>query len=92
MGLDFVSVFLEFERQFGVRLESADLRPEFASRERDLTAGRLHEIICEKCKASNIPVSRSSWNRFRWIIAKTLGIKANLIRRETWLRRELDFS
>ncbi len=90
MGVDFYSVMLELERQFGVRLEASDIRPEFGTSERDLTAGRLHDLVCSKCQSLNIPVPRSSWNRVRIAIAKSLGIKVKLVRRETWLRRELD--
>lgn len=91
MGLDFLDLSFELEKQFGVRLEPADLVDEWMAHGGDCTAGHLHKVVCDKCLANDLPVPRGSWNRIRIALVKTLGVAVSEVTRDAWLRRDLDF-
>lgn len=92
MGLDFLDVSFEIEKQFGVRIVPADLieSSEWDAAKKDCTAGGLHRIICQKCEAEGIPVPRSSWNRMRIALMKSAGIDADEVKEGAWLIHDLD--
>lgn len=91
MGMDFVDFFYRLEKLFGIRLEPEDLFDEWRQNGNDCTAGRLHEIMCEKCRQKALPVPTSSWTRIRLAIARTLACPVKDVKREVWLRRDLGF-
>jgi hypothetical protein len=91
MGVDFLDLSFQVEKQFGVRLEPDDLRDEWMANGGDCTAGHLHDVICEKCRASGLPIRRGSWNRLRIALVRTLGVSVSEVTRDAWLRRDLDF-
>jgi hypothetical protein len=94
MGVDFLDVSFEIEKQFGVRIEPADIveSPEWDAAKKDCTAGGLHRIICRKCEAENIPVPRGSWNRMRIALMKSLVVGADEIKSDAWLIHDLDMA
>jgi hypothetical protein len=91
MGVDFLDLSFEVEKQFGIRLEPDDLRPVWMTHGGDCTVGNLHDLIVEKCRSANVPVPRTSWNRLRIALVKSLGVRVDRIKRDAWLRRDLDF-
>jgi hypothetical protein len=91
MGIDFLDLSFELEKQFGVPLEPADLIDIWRTQGNDCTAGQLHEIMCDKCCRICLPVPRSSWNRVRIALVKTLGVSVREVTPGAWLRRDLDF-
>jgi hypothetical protein len=78
------------EQQFGVRLDIHELRNEWNANGNDCTAGRLHEMVCDKCRDSGIPVPRSSWNRVRVALVRTLGVAVAEVKKDAWLRKDLE--
>lgn len=92
MGLDFLDVVFEIEKQFGVRICAADLTEseEWDASKNDCTAGALHRIICRKCEEEGVPVPRSSWNRMRIALMKSAGVAADEIKEGAWLVHDLD--
>lgn len=92
MGIDFLDFAFAIERQFGVRLDVADLLDDWRANGNDCTVGRLHEIVCDKCRKSGLPVPRSSWNRIRIALANSLGCKVSQITPGAYWRRELGFN
>jgi hypothetical protein len=91
VGVDFLEVSIELEKHFGVRIEPDDIVPAWTAHSNDLTAGEFHDIVCKKCVAFGIKVPRSSWNRVKLAIARALGIRPSSIRKDAWLRRDLQF-
>ena len=91
MGVDFLDFSFEIEKQFGVRLEPADLIDQWNANGGDCTAGQLHEIVCEKCRDSGVAVPRSSWNRIRVALVRALGVRVKEVKPDAWLRRDLGF-
>ncbi len=92
MGLDFLDVAFEIEKQFGVRISASDLveSDEWDALENDCTAGALHRIICRKCELEGIPAPRSSWNRMRIALMKSAGVGADEVKDGAWLVHDLD--
>jgi hypothetical protein len=92
MGIDFLDVAFRIEKQFGVRIEPADILPAWTKDDRnDVTAGEFHEIICEKCREQGIKVPRSSWNQLKLALVDALGVTPSEIKKDAWLRKDLDF-
>jgi hypothetical protein len=94
MGVDFLDVSFEIEKQFGVRIEPADIieSPEWDTAKKDCTAGGLHRIICRKCEVESIPVPPGCWNRVRIALMKSLAVSANEIKSDAWLVHDLDMA
>jgi hypothetical protein len=92
MGLDFLDVAFEIEKQFSVRITPADLTesPEWDVEKNDCTAGGLHRIICQKCEAEGIAVPGGSWNRMRIALMKSAGVDADEVKEKAWLIQDLD--
>ena len=91
MGVDFLDLSFEVENQFGIRLEPDDLWPVWIAHGSDCTVGDLHDLIVENCRSANVSVPRTSWNRVRIALVKSLGVRVGRIKRDAWLRRDLDF-
>ncbi len=91
MGIDFLDVVLELETLFGVRLEAYDILPTWNSQMNDCTVRDLHDIVCQKCLASGVKVPRSSWNRVKIALVKSLGVSPSEVTKDAWLRRDLGF-
>jgi hypothetical protein len=91
VGIDFLDVSFELEKQFGVRLEPEDLLPVWTARGNDCTVADLHDVVVQKCRLMNLRVPRSSWNRIRIALVKSLGVPVREMKRDAWLRKDLEF-
>jgi len=91
MGLDFIDTSFEVEKLFGIRLEHEDLLPVWTARGNDCTVSDFHDVVVNKCRSMNVPVPRSSWNRIRIALTKSLGVRIHRITRNAWLRKDLEF-
>jgi len=89
MGMDVLDISYRIEKRFGVRLEPPDLVDACEANSYDLTAGMLHEIVCEKCQREGLEIPTSSWTRIRLILAETLAKPVREIKRDAWLCRNL---
>jgi len=52
----------------------------------------MHDWVVRLCVDQNVPVAHSSWNRVKMVLTDVTGKSPRLIRRETWIVKELDFS
>jgi len=91
MGIDFLDVSFEVEKQFGGRITPDDVLPVWNSHNGDCTVEEFHDMIFHKCISCGVTVPRSSWNRVKIILVKTLGVAVEEVKKEAWLRRDLDF-
>jgi hypothetical protein len=91
MGIDFLDVAMELEKQFGVLIEPDDILDLWKLHENDCTAADLHDVICRKCKMVGVPVPRRSWNRVKSSLVRSLGVRPSQVKRDAWLRRDLRF-
>ncbi len=91
MGLDFYEVVLEVEKEFGVQIAFDDLETVWNANNGDCTVAEFHDVVCRKCLESGVPVPRSSWNKIRLVFVRALRVKVNEVRRDVWLRRDLEF-
>jgi hypothetical protein len=91
MGVDFLDLSLEIQKLFGIRLEPADILPIWKAHGNDCTVGDMHDIIVANCQTAGVTVPRSSWNRVRVALVRALGVRVKEVRRDAWLRRDLQF-
>lgn len=89
MGIDAEDIGYRIDQSFGIRLEVADLQEVCDAHGRDCTAGMLHDIVCAKCEKLGVAIPTSSWTRIRLILAETLCVPVDSIRRDAWLIRDL---
>jgi hypothetical protein len=91
MGVDFLDLSFEIEKQFGIRLVPDDLLPIWTARGNDCTVADLHVTVVEKCRSANLKLPRSSWNRIRIAVVKSLGVAVKEVTPEARMRKDLGF-
>ena len=58
----------------------------------DLTAGELHDRLCELMREQGMAIPFSSWHRVKKCLSNALGVSPNRITRESRLITDLDAS
>jgi hypothetical protein len=79
---DRLDVALRLERAFGLWL------PDVLPRESDLTAGQLHDRVCESMRKAGRRVPRGSWRRVQATLADASGESPRRIGPGTRLRTD----
>jgi hypothetical protein len=100
MGVDMLDFTFRIEKSFGIKADrddyrildgwAAERRPQL--KPHDLTAGELHDWVVTLCEARGVSVPRSSWNRVKLELARTVGKPPQIIHRNTLIVRDLGFS
>jgi hypothetical protein len=90
MGIDLLDVSFRIDREFGVDPRGDELRRIGLSHDPpDVTAGELHDLLCDLIRADGRMVPVDSWERLRSILSEALARDENVIHRESWLVKEL---
>ncbi|MEK6235766.1 MAG: hypothetical protein N2C14_13745 [Planctomycetales bacterium] len=55
----------------------------------DVTAGRIHKIVCAALRLAGRPIPSDSWERTRNCIAKELRIPSETIQLDSWIAQDL---
>ncbi len=92
MGLDFLDFTLRVEKQFNIKIARGDSLRLPQRRPSDITAGELHDWLVAILRQRGVAVPFSSWNRVRLILADIVGKPPQIIRRATFIVKELGFS
>jgi hypothetical protein len=94
--MDLLDFIVRIEKRLGFKIDRADvgmLDPLWAGRKPpDVTAGELHQWVVKLLEARAVAVPHSSWNAVRLELAKVLCKPPQIIRRDTFLVRDLGFS
>jgi hypothetical protein len=81
------------ERSFGIKIDQSAVNLLADGRAKaKITAGDLHSWIASLCRAQEVPLPPSSWNRVRLGLALVVGKSPNLIRPNTLIVQDLGFS
>lgn len=92
MGLDLIDLMCRIERRFSCETpHEGILGVPGRSKQDDLTAGELHDWVCEECRRQTVVVPFSSWNRIRLCLHEACGFPACRIRRSSYMIRDLGF-
>jgi hypothetical protein len=59
---------------------------------RDITAGQIHDRLCELLREQGRPVPFSSWRRVKKVLHDALGVAPSAIKRDSWLVHDLNAS
>ena len=93
MGLDLLDFTFRIEKSFGLKLDRRIAWEHLPKRKpADWTIEELHDWVVQLCVDQSIPVPRSSWNRIKLVLVDVTGKSPKLIRRGTFVVRELGFS
>ena len=92
MGLDLLDFQFRIERSFGIKVKRADLDHLPRRDPWDATAGELHDWVLRLCAERGAKVPSSSWHRVQKVLCDVTGKSPKLIRPETFVVRDLDFS
>ena len=79
------------ERSFGIKVRRGDYERLAKRVPFEATAGEVHEWVVGLCVERGVEVPPSSWNRVKMVLVDVTGASPKLIRRETWIVRELGF-
>ena len=92
MGVDLLDFTFRIEKTFQIKVprEAYDRLPKRIPF--DATAGEMHDWVVGICADQGVEVPFSSWNRVKKILMDVTGKSPRLIRRGTWIVKELDFS
>jgi hypothetical protein len=90
--MDFLDFTIRIEKAFSIKVPRGtfDRLPKRVPF--DATAGEVHDVLVELCTHQGVAIPPSSWNRVKKALADVTGTAPDLIRRETWLVKELNFS
>ncbi|MDB5325759.1 MAG: hypothetical protein JWM57_1328 [Phycisphaerales bacterium] len=93
MGLDLLDFTFRIEKSFHVKLDLRDAWDRLPRRTPpDWTAGELHDWVMHLCSERGAAVPPSSWHRVQLVLVDVTGKSPKLIRRGTFVIRELGFS
>jgi hypothetical protein len=85
-------LIFELEGAFGVQFRAEHFPWQKAGTDStDFTAGELHEWVCACLLSMRQPVPTSSWHRVQHLLAHQTGTPPRLVRRETYVSRDLRF-
>ena len=92
MGLDLLDFTFRIEKAFRIKVprEAYDRLPKRNPFE--ATAGEMHDWVAQLCAEQGVQLPPSSWNRVKKVLVDVTGKSPKLIRRETWIVKELGFS
>ncbi|HEV2296232.1 MAG TPA: hypothetical protein VGR35_20475 [Tepidisphaeraceae bacterium] len=92
MGLDLLDFTFRIEKAFKIKVprDAYDRLPTRIPFE--ATAGEMHDWIAQLCVEQGVAPPPSSWNRVKKVLVDVTGKSPKLIRRETWIVKELGFS
>jgi hypothetical protein len=62
-----------------------------AEHKSDLTAGELHDWVCQQLRLENKPVPPSSWHRIQHLLADLTGTPPALIRHGSYVQKDLRY-
>lgn len=90
--MDLLDFTFRVERAFGIKVprDAYDRLPRRTPF--DVTAGEVHDWVVRLCAEQGVKVPPSSWNRVKIALVDVTGSPPSLVRRDTWVVRELDFS
>src|SRR5580765_365725 len=91
MGMDLLDFTFRVEKAFRIKMprEVFDRLPQRIPF--DATAGEMHDLVLSVCAHQGVHAPPSSWNRVKKVLVDVTGKSPKLIRRETWIVRELGF-
>ena len=90
MGFDILDTIFRAEKTFRVKIPRDGLARLMLVRDPpDITAGELHDYLCELCRASGQPAPWSSWGRVKIVLVHSLGASPLAIHRNSLLKRDL---
>ena len=92
MGVGLLDLSFRIQRQFSVEIRGEPMRRLAAQAQRvpfDMTAGELHELICDLCNTGGIPIPDDSWPRLQRILGEMELYNPDDIQKGTWLIQDL---
>ena len=90
MGVDLLDLRFRVEHEFGVDPAGEPLRRIAIQRQPpDITAGELHDLICDLCRAAGTPVPSDSWRRLTLILSAVSAVDPSEITKESGLIHDL---
>jgi len=88
---DLFDLWFRVERAFGARFDRSALGL-WDQPGSDMTAGQLHDRVCDVLREIGTPVPRGSWRKVQLVIADATGLSPRSIRRDSLLRKEFRFT
>ena len=92
MGFDLLDFTFRIEKAFQIKVprQAYDRLPKRMPFE--ATAGEMHDWVAQMCAEQAVKLPPSSWNRVKKVLLDVTGTSPKLVRRDTWIVRDLGFS
>jgi len=92
MGFDLLDFTFRIEKAFQIKVprQAYDRLPKRMPFE--ATAGEMHDWVAQMCAEQGVKLPPSSWNRVKKVLVDVTGTSPKLVRRDTWIVRDLGFS